>query len=741
MGPRDLGIGMRPRREEPAGGANAEELPLSPLKRLQRAAGNAAMGRLVDAVRANASPEREQLPSGAGKPLESTARERLEQSYDTDLSDVRVHDDAAAHDFVSSRGAEAVTISHDIFLRRDAASRPTYEHLLAHETAHVVQQRSGTPSRIESVGEYVRLERDADASAAHAVAGGTASPSPGGIGEQAQEQQPSQEAVVRASAARSLALAVHMVTPELRDALAGDPAVYDPTLRVLIKRDADWITDWILELHVDDEEEETIVRTIRRWALTPKLDGGNYLDDLLDAIRGYRYQFDYGVSESAWGNMLDKLYSELEDERYTEFLFLVDTYSERYRGYRGRGGFGRWGGIQTAVMPAYLRDQISELNGRLAGRMTVPMTAEEIAEINSLYAQLRSRTWGLIDMPDITVAPQEGQQAGVLAAPVIGIAAILYALLLAIMISIAIGLIIAILLKIRQALDKADAEPWRPVTPPWQPAPRPAPPPGQPAPQPQPVPAPRPTPQPEPVPTPRPAPRPDLARPPAPGPQRTPDPAPRPRWWEKFDPFPIPRSDEEERRRRQRVEVILRLPSVKAIHLSYYRGLLGRLVHDILYTREVDAQAGEWDRGMNPRSPEGMYQEVYDRGVRMGLRESRIFRPNWSRNDRWINMQVDHVVELQVVPPGEVDGIWDTFINYELLDQSSNSQSGSQLRANIVAERQRLAALTGDPGWLSRPLRFTRVEADSGPGGQRWLAEQIRGGQHLDALEEHQGEP
>ena len=95
-------------------------------------------------------------------------------------------------------------------------------------------------------------------------------------------------------------------------------------------------------------------------------------------------------------------------------------------------------------------------------------------------------------------------------------------------------------------------------------------------------------------------------------------------------------------------------------------------------------------------------------------------------------------LELQVVPWEEVDTIWDNFGNYELLDQSSNASSGSQLRSNIEAERRRLAAVTGDLGWLARPLRFTQVTVDSGASGQRWLRDEIRTGEHLDALDRHQ---
>ena len=88
-----------------------------------------------------------------------------------------------------------------------------------------------------------------------------------------------------------------------------------------------------------------------------------------------------------------------------------------------------------------------------------------------------------------------------------------------------------------------------------------------------------------------------------------------------------------------------------------------------------------------------MYQEIWNRFDEMNVEENRRLRPNWSKTSDRVPMQVDHKVELQVCPRGEEE-IWDSFTNYELLDAESNSSSGSQLKANIAAERQRLVAAT-----------------------------------------------
>jgi hypothetical protein len=101
-------------------------------------------------------------------------------------------------------------------------------------------------------------------------------------------------------------------------------------------------------------------------------------------------------------------------------------------------------------------------------------------------------------------------------------------------------------------------------------------------------------------------------------------------------------------------------------------------------------------------------------------------------------MTVDHVVELQLLPDSEIDRWGDSFSNYELLDGSSNSSSGSQIRRNIAREREELVWYYQDPGWLWRTLTFDRVVADTGRWGYGWVREEIAWGEHLDALDEHQ---
>jgi hypothetical protein len=134
-----------------------------------------------------------------------------------------------------------------------------------------------------------------------------------------------------------------------------------------------------------------------------------------------------------------------------------------------------------------------------------------------------------------------------------------------------------------------------------------------------------------------------------------------------------------------------------------------------------------------------MFQEIWNRFDDMGIEENRRTRPNWSRDVDGVPMEVDHVVELQVLPELEIDAWGDTFSNYELLDRPSNGSAGPQLRANIAAERRRLVSTTGNPAWATVDLIFTRVIA-SGTSGQRWSEDDIQRGEHYWALRRHMGE-
>jgi hypothetical protein len=141
---------------------------------LQRTAGNAAVAqRLAGEHEEERSPVHDVVGRGGGRPLDPGTRADMEARLGHDFSDVRVHDDARAHESAVAVNAHAYTVGSDVVFQRDRydpgsqAGRLT----LAHELTHVVQQRSGpvdgTPSaggvRVSDPGD--RFEREAAANA------------------------------------------------------------------------------------------------------------------------------------------------------------------------------------------------------------------------------------------------------------------------------------------------------------------------------------------------------------------------------------------------------------------------------------------------------------------------------------------------------------------------------------------------------------------------------------------------
>jgi hypothetical protein len=109
----------------------------------------------------------------AGFPLASDVRSKVEPALGTDLSDVRVHDDPAAHSASAALSARAFAHGRDVFLGRGES--PSDTRLVAHEVAHVVQQsdqRAAAPQANLTVGDVDDpLEKEADR-VADAVAAG-----------------------------------------------------------------------------------------------------------------------------------------------------------------------------------------------------------------------------------------------------------------------------------------------------------------------------------------------------------------------------------------------------------------------------------------------------------------------------------------------------------------------------------------------------------------------------------------
>lgn len=86
----------------------------------------------------------EVVPPG-GRPLDSTTRRSMEQSFGHDFSNVRVHVGPRAARSAAALGAKAFTLGSDIVLgdKAPAPETPEGTHLLAHELTHVIQQGQG----------------------------------------------------------------------------------------------------------------------------------------------------------------------------------------------------------------------------------------------------------------------------------------------------------------------------------------------------------------------------------------------------------------------------------------------------------------------------------------------------------------------------------------------------------------------------------------------------------------------
>ncbi len=103
--------------------------------------------------------------SAQGRPLEAKHRSLLESHLGTDLRDVRLHVGARADRAARSLRARAFTLGSDIAFREGAYAPGSSEglHLLAHEAAHVVQQRV--------VGERIQRTEDDEEGGSEAPSG------------------------------------------------------------------------------------------------------------------------------------------------------------------------------------------------------------------------------------------------------------------------------------------------------------------------------------------------------------------------------------------------------------------------------------------------------------------------------------------------------------------------------------------------------------------------------------------
>jgi len=138
--------------------------------RLQRAVGNSGVGAILEEER---SPVHDVVNSGGGSPLTPDVQEEMQGRLGHDFSDVRVHNDAQAHESARSVNAHAYTVGSNVVFQRDKYDPSSAEGktMLAHELTHVVQQRSGPVDGSAAGGGIKvsdpsdRFEREASANA------------------------------------------------------------------------------------------------------------------------------------------------------------------------------------------------------------------------------------------------------------------------------------------------------------------------------------------------------------------------------------------------------------------------------------------------------------------------------------------------------------------------------------------------------------------------------------------------
>ena len=104
---------------------------------------------------------------GPGRPLRPAERSGIAGAFAANLNGVRIHDDAHGGDVARGLGAHALAVGQHVAFApgRYEPGTPIGDALLAHELAHVAQQRSPGPS-----AGAAELQRDADITAAGALA-------------------------------------------------------------------------------------------------------------------------------------------------------------------------------------------------------------------------------------------------------------------------------------------------------------------------------------------------------------------------------------------------------------------------------------------------------------------------------------------------------------------------------------------------------------------------------------------
>lgn len=113
------------------------------------------------------SPAKQQASELRGQPLDESTRMEMESRIGHNFSSVRIHTDGGAAASAHDLRASAYTIGEDITIASGRYRPGTTEgtHLIAHELAHVVQQRRGGAAPVRARGSVHEREADSVADA------------------------------------------------------------------------------------------------------------------------------------------------------------------------------------------------------------------------------------------------------------------------------------------------------------------------------------------------------------------------------------------------------------------------------------------------------------------------------------------------------------------------------------------------------------------------------------------------
>ena len=192
----DVNVGVKPKETKDAQGATLDHgsvakavehgrpdtLGALGAMHLQRSAGNAAMGALVQRKGDEESPVKDVVGKGGGSSLDDGVRRQMESSLGHDFSDVKVHTGSTASNAASSVQAQAFTVGNEVVFNEGKynPSSPEGQRTIAHELTHVVQQRAGdVPGESREGGVKVSdpgdwAEQQAEATADAVMSGGDA---------------------------------------------------------------------------------------------------------------------------------------------------------------------------------------------------------------------------------------------------------------------------------------------------------------------------------------------------------------------------------------------------------------------------------------------------------------------------------------------------------------------------------------------------------------------------------------